>query len=238
MSLRLGWEEVMNDKKLGIIAGMGPFAATYFIKRVLEFTDAEKEWDNFRMLVDYNVFIPSRTRALLYGETSPKQEIINTINGLEKMGADMIAVPCNSAHGWYEEVSDNINLHWLNIIQVTSDAVKKRHIDKALIISAYVPYAKKLYDKFIDTVYPTKQEQESIYKLIERLKLGESPVIIKRDFHDIIYQYEDKVDGIVIACTEPSMLFRKDEYVFNGFKIVDSTNEYAKKCVEIIKGEE
>jgi len=32
------------------------------------------------------------------------------------------------------------------------------------------------------------------------------------------------------------MLFDMDELEWNSFQIVDSTNEYAKKCVEICKG--
>lgn len=65
-------------KTLGVIAGMGPFASTYFLRRVLQFTPAKKERDHFRMFADYNVFIPSRTRALLYGEESPALKMIET----------------------------------------------------------------------------------------------------------------------------------------------------------------
>ena len=222
--------------KLGVVAGMGPFASTYFLHRVLELTPAKKEWDYFRMFVDFNMSIPSRTRALLYGETSPAPEMIKTINNLEKMGADLIAVPCNSAHGWYEEVSKHINIPWLNLIRVTSGAVKQQKMNKVLVISAYVPATLKLYDDYLNAIYPTELERKAIYQLIERLKLGESPEIIKKEFFWVISHYRNKVDGIVIACTEPSMLFGINETNWNGFQIVDSTNEYAKKCVEICKG--
>lgn len=222
--------------KLGVVAGMGPFASTYFLHRVLEFTPAKKEWDYFRIFADFNVFIPSRTRALLYGETSPAPEIVKTINKLQKMGADIIAVPCNSAHGWYYEVSEHINIPWLNLIKVTSDAVKKRGMNKVMVISAYVPVAMKLYDKYINAIYPTNAERQAICQLIERLKLGENTKIVKNEFSKVIGHYRDKVDCLVIACTEPSMLFGINETSWNGFQIVDSTNEYAKKCVEICKG--
>jgi len=223
-------------KKLGVVAGMGPFAATYFIKRVLQFTPAEKEWDYFRIFADYNTQIPSRTRAMLYGEASPANEMIRTINELTIAGADVVAVPCNSAHGWYEEVSKEIMTPWLNLIEVTADAVKQRNINKALIVSAYVPATKKMYDKYLNTVYPTDEERKEIYQLIERLKLNESATVIKKEFYNIISHYKDEVDGIVIACTEPSMLFAMDELEWKSFQVVDSTNEYAKKCVEICKG--
>jgi len=222
---------------LGIIAGMGPFAATYFMKRVLQLTPAKKEWDHFRMFADYNVFIPSRTRSLLYGEESPAPKMIETINGLEKAGADLIAVPCNSGHGWYEEVSKQINIPWLNLIEVTSEAAKKRGVDKPLVVGAYVTVTKQVYDKYLDNViYLTESEREKVYDIIERLKIDEDKDVIKKEFYEIVKPYKDKVDGIIIACTEPSMLFDINETEWKSFQIIDSTNEYAKRCVEVCKG--
>jgi len=222
---------------LGVVAGMGPFAATYFLKRVLQLTPAKKEWDHFRMFADYNVFIPSRTRSLLYGEASPAPKMIETINGLEKAGADLAVVPCNSGHGWYDEVSKKINIPWLNLIEVTSEMAKKRGIDKLLVIGAYVTVTKKLYNKYLDNiVYLKEPEKQKVYDIIERLKLDEDRNVIKKEFYEIVKPYKEKVDGIIIACTEPSMLFNIDETEWKDFQIVDSTNEYAKRCVEICKG--
>ena len=226
-------------KVLGVIAGMGPFAATYFLKRVLQLTPVEKEWDHFRMIADYNVFIPSRTRALLYGESSPAPRMIDTINGLEKAGVDLVAVPCNSGHGWYDEVSSRIGIPWLNLIEVTADVVKQRDVERALVISAYVPVALKLYDKYLDNiVYLKESERQIVYHLIEQLKLNKSRTVIKKRLYDVVSPYEDIVDAIVIACTEPSMLFDIGEKKWGSFELIDSTNEYAKRCVEICKGVE
>ena len=224
-------------KTLGVIAGMGPFASTYFLQRVLQLTPAKKEWDHFRMIADYNVFIPSRTRALLYGESSPAPKMIETINGLEKAGADLVAVPCNSGHGWYDEVSRSVGIPWLNLIEVTADAVKQRDVKSTLIISAYVPVTLKLYDKYLDNIiYLKENERQVVYQLIEQLKLNKNRDVIKKKLYDVVSSYEDKVDAIIIACTEPSMLFDIDEKVWNSFEVIDSTNEYAKRCVEICKG--
>jgi len=186
------------------------------------------------MVAYYNTQIPSRTRALLYGEESPAPKLIETIKVLEDAKADLIAVPCNSGHGWYREVSNKINLEWLNIIEITSSAVIRDNIKKALVISAYVPRQLRLYDDFLDNViYLEEQEMYKIYELIERLKINEDKEVIKQELWNIIKKYEDKADGIIIACTEPSMLFESTEKTFGSFKIIDSTHEYAKKCVEL-----
>jgi len=204
---------------------------------MFQLTPAEKEWDYFRIIADYNPFVPSRTKALLYGEEAPTSELVRTIENLQNMGASLVAVPCNSAHGWYDGVSEFIKIPWLNLIKVTANAVKKRNIEGVLVIGAYVPVEKRLYDKYLDdTEYLNDSKYTKVYQLIEELKSDGDRIEIKKKFSDILKPYKNKIDGVVIACTELSMLFGMDEPEWNGFQVIDSTNEYAKKCVEICKG--
>ena len=223
-------------KTLGIIPSMGPLAGTYFINRVLEFTPAKKEWEYFHILADYNMSIPSRTRALLYNEKSPVKETVNTINKLGEWGAHMVAIPCNSVHFWYKDVSDLIKIPWLNMIETVSSVVKKKNLTDVLVIGGYATVQGKLYDQYLDnTHYLSENDNKELYNLIEKLKLKGNDESLKKEFYNIVKPYENKVDGIVIACTEPSMLFGVDESCWHSFQIIDSTNEYAKKCVELCK---
>jgi aspartate racemase len=223
-------------KILGVVAGCGPFASNYFINRVLQLTPAKKEWEYFRIVADYNTFVPSRTRALLYGEKSPTSEIIRTIENLENMGANLVAIPCNSVHGWYDEVLRCIKLYWLNLIETTANTVKQRKIERVLVLGNYVTIKKRLYDKYLDnTIYLKNWEYERLYQLIEQLKLNENNDEIKKELYFLIKSYNTKVEGIIIACTELSMLFGLNESEWKGFQIINSTDEYAKQCVEICK---
>jgi len=215
---------------------MEPLAGTYFLKRVLQLTPAKDEWEHFPMIADFNTQIPSRTRSLLYNEESPAPKIIQTIGNLQTMGVDLVAVPCNSAHGWYEEVSGYISIPWLNMIKITSDVVKSFKVESILVVGAYVTVVKKLYDKYLDnTVYMDSREYKKLFELIAKLKVGADKNDVKQKLRNLTNKYRGEAEGILIACTEPSMLFGIDEKYWNGFRIIDSTNEYAKKCVEICK---
>lgn len=224
-------------KTLGVIAGMGPFASTNFIHRILELTPAPKEWDHIRIKVDYNITIPSRTRCLLYDEPSPLAGIIDTVNGLARAGSDLVAVPCNSAHYWYKAAQSELEIPWLNIIEITAQRVQELGIQRPLIAGAYVTVTQRIYDEFLEgTCYLSEPEMNRLFRMIERLKLGECRQAVKRDFLDLIAPYQDKVDGLVLACTEPSMLFDSDERSVGSLRIIDSMHEYAKRCVELFKG--
>ena len=79
-------------KTLGILGGMGPFASNFFVKRVLDLSPATTDHEHFRIIVDHNPHIPSRTRAILYGEESPAPYTIDAINKLQEHGADLVAL--------------------------------------------------------------------------------------------------------------------------------------------------
>jgi len=219
----------MRDNDIsGIVGGMGYYATNFFIRRIIELTGAKKEWDNPNIIVHYNPTIPSRTRALLYGEESPADGTINCINNLTKLGVKRVYIPCNSMHYWYKEVSRKISIPWVNLLKsIKADG-------KSLILGAYATIKMGLYDKYLDTIYLSRLDEKKVYNLIEMLKVNETQ-IIKKELHKILKNY--CADNIILACTELSMAFSLDEKEFGGKNLIDSTTEYASRFVLDVKGE-
>ena len=58
----------MYREKVGIIGGFGAYATLNFYKRLLEEFASESERNYPHIIMDNNFTMPSRTRALLYGE--------------------------------------------------------------------------------------------------------------------------------------------------------------------------
>ena len=90
-------------KKLGIIGGLGPMATAYFLERVTQMCDAKKDQEHIQIVLISNPAIPDRTKFLL-GESnnSPLPLIIKSAEQLRTMGAEVIAIPCITAHCYYE----------------------------------------------------------------------------------------------------------------------------------------
>ncbi len=127
-------------KKLGILGGMGPYATVDFMKLVMDHTDASKDWEHIHMIVDCNTQIPSRTRALMYGEEDPCKAMIRSCQMLS-VYSDIIAIPCNSAMYWYDKLDINhlMRRPITNIIEITSSIVDQWGYQRALILSGYIP---------------------------------------------------------------------------------------------------
>ena len=224
-----------KEKILGILGGMGPYATLHFLKQILDVTPAKKDWEHLRLLIDNNVKIPSRTRAILYNEESPVNQMVESINGLAKIGADFVAVPCNSAHFFYDEVTPQITIPWPNIVQITSEVLKQAQKKHPLILGGYVTVEKKIYSKYLDNAaYLDTEGNNFIMEIIEEIKLTNALSFDKtKRFREILRKRRGEIDSVVLACTELPIIFSEDE--IEGFSVIDPDLEYAKAVVHFAK---
>lgn len=228
------------EKVVGILGGMGPYATADIFLKILQATPAEKDWEHLRIIVDNNPKIPSRTRAVILGEESPLPAMIETARNLENAGADLIIIPCNSAHFYMDDLRRNIDVPILSIIEITAKHIAKEFpkFDKVGILGGLVTMRKRLYDhelkKYeISTVVPEEKDQDTIVNVIENLKLGKKDQELIRDVTNV----SKKLIGqgakcIVLACTELSILFNGKPI---GIPVIDSNKLLAEETVKIAK---
>jgi aspartate racemase len=226
--------KISKEPVLGILGGMGPYATIDFVRNIYDLTKGvSKDSDHIRIIADNNVKIPSRTRAILYKEESPVEGMISSLEGLEKMGASVIAVPCNSAHYFYNDVKKKSNANWLNMIEVVSTSVFKKNLESPLIFGGYVTVTKKIYSNLIPNAkYLEEAGNNIMYSLIEDLK------VCSNDYDSKITQlielfHNSGCDSILLACTELTAIAAAFEN--HGIHIIDSNKEYALSLINLIK---
>lgn len=88
----------MNKRILGILGGMGPAATADLYAKIVALTDASSDGEHIRTIIDSNVNIPDRTAAILAGCESPLEEMEAALDNLVCSGAEVIIIPCNTAH--------------------------------------------------------------------------------------------------------------------------------------------
>ncbi len=217
-----------RDTKIGILGGMGPYATSYFLKRFLDITPVKLEKDHFHTIIDNNVKIPSRTRAVKYNEQSPVDDIVNSINNLGKIGCSYVMLPCNSAHYFYKVVNAKINIPWLNMIEIVSNKMLNLNYTKPLILGGFVTTEKKVYSQYLPkSVYLSDKENRIIESIIEEIKSKNkinksSEKILKK----MVINHTDSIDSILLACTELPIAIK--ENYFEGKKTISSIDEYIK----------
>ena len=116
----------MEKKTLGIIGGVGPLATMFIGEMIVRLTDAEKDQDHVNMVITNNTNIPDRT-AFILGESTedPVPVIVSDAHRLEQAGAEIIAIPCNTAHSFYEEIDEGTTLPVIDMIRETAMRAKE-----------------------------------------------------------------------------------------------------------------
>jgi len=221
-------KKIDREITIGILGGMGPYATNFFFKRLLDLTPVKLDKDHFHTIIDNNVKIPSRTRAVKYHEQSPVGDIIKSINNLSKIGCSYVMLPCNSAHYFHDPVSKNIDIPWLNMIEIVSNKILFLNYSKPLILGGYITTEKKIYSKYLPkSVYLSANENREIESIIEEIKIeNKLNKNSEKTLKSIIKNYEDSIDSILLGCTELPIVINKSH--FEGKKAISSIDEYIK----------
>ena len=87
-------------KIVGIIGGVGPAAGLDLHRKILlESGQATRDQEHLEVLLHTNPRVPDRTRFLLRkSRVNPSHELIRSAGLLVRAGAELLAVPCMTAH--------------------------------------------------------------------------------------------------------------------------------------------
>ncbi|MBD3275315.1 MAG: amino acid racemase [Candidatus Marinimicrobia bacterium] len=206
---------ITREKIVGILGGMGPAATIDFMSRVLRNTPAEDDEDHIQMFINHNPKVPSRIKALIdkTGE-SPAPVLQKMARNLESMGADFLAMPCNTSHYYLSEIQDVIKIPILNMIDLTVDAVisNAKNIRKVGILASTAVlnvniYSEAFQNKNITVIKPQDEQQQKIMEVIKAVKRNDMGQNLTSTLNEVINDLIEKgVEAIVIGCTEISVV--------------------------------
>jgi aspartate racemase len=106
---------------LGVLGGMGPLAGATFLQRLTLLTPAERDQDHIPAVLWSDPRVPDRTAARLLGGQDPLPALLRGIRGLEAAGCGAVAIPCNTAHGWFDAMQAATRLPILHIVEAAMD---------------------------------------------------------------------------------------------------------------------
>lgn len=205
-------------KKLGVIGGMGPLASVDFLRRLIQKTSVLGDGDHIHTLLDNNPRIPDRTEYICNGGISPLEEIVSSALTLERMGADLLVMPCNTAHYLYDDILSSISLPFINMIDSTLASIKKG--SSVGLMATPGTYEGRIYERsahkyHIHIVLPDDEVKLIIRDIIYGIKKG-IPIdsyYIREGFSRVLHHFRRKgVDKVILGCTELSLIPPPIEY--------------------------
>ena len=137
----------MEKKTIGIIGGMGPLATADLFEKIVGHTKAACDQEHLHVVIDSNTNIPDRTAALLHGGADPLPELAKSAGRLEKMGADVLIMPCNTAHNYYDGIAAAVSVPVLHMVRLTAQALVERGVKKAGLLASDGTVRTGIYQK-------------------------------------------------------------------------------------------
>lgn len=198
----------MEKKVIGILGGMGPLATADLFRKMVEHTRAGRDQDHPRILVDCNTNIPDRTAALLHGGTDPVPELTAAARNLERGGAQVIAMPCNTAHGFYDAVQAAVAVPVLHMIRLTAQALTERGVDAAGLLATDGTiqtgiYQRSFQDTGVTLLTPEAEDQQAVMDLIYRgVKAGRRDFDASAARRTMEHLLERGAQTLILGCTE------------------------------------
>ena len=230
----------MEKKIIGIIGGMGPLATADLFEKITLHTRAQRDQDHLRILIDSNTNIPDRTAALLHGGQDPTPQLTASAALLERMGAQVLIMPCNTAHNYYDAVAGAVHIPVLHMIRLTAQALQTRGVAAAGLLATDGTVETGIYQRTfagtgIDLLTPEPERERAIMDMIYRgVKAGDlryDASAARRAMDSLLRQ---GAQTLILGCTElplAAKLYQLD------YPFTDPTLELALGAIRFAGGE-
>ncbi len=223
-------------KTLGILGGLGPAASVYFYQLITRHTEALCDQDHLDIILISKASIPDRTDYILgKSEKSPLPSMTEGVKKLAEAGAQLIAVPCNTAHYFYDELERLSPVPVLNIVKETVFLAQSAGIRKLGIMATAGTVLSGTYQKVcsscgVEAVLPCEASQQTLMDIIYKdIKTAKNPDM--NAFLAVAAElYANGAEAIVLGCTELSLIQGLENYP--NFRFIDSLHVLAFRAIQ------
>jgi len=224
------------SRLLGVLGGMGPLATVDFLKKLIEETPAHRDQEHVPVIVYAVPQIPDRPTAITGNGESPVPYMLAGIHTLKNAGAQAVAIACNTAHYWYDELVAQGGLPILHIADAACAALPAQEVRRVGLLATEGTVAAGFYQsriaaRGIECMMSTKEDQQTlVLPAIECVKhndLAQAHALATRAAHHLL---DNGAQAIVMGCTEIPLAI---EYQLSNVsrQCIDATRALARSCV-------
>lgn len=207
-------------KKLGILGGMGPLCTAMFYQKLVKNTKASKDQDHIPTVIISDPQIPDRTEAIL---TKKNEDILlknikEDLENLQQQGVSNIAIPCNTMHYYYDTFKAYTSVNIINMVEETLLYCKKINAENIAVLGTLATMNCGIYEKYANdigiNIIPMEEKVKN-FTMDTIYQIKETNETSHKEFLDMVENLKNtKVDAIILACTELSLIDDISTYDF------------------------
>jgi aspartate racemase len=223
-------------KTVGILGGMGPEATAAFYTHIIELTDASRDQEHLPVIIYSEPRIPDRTAFLLGQGKSPLPWLLCAAQILEQAGAELISMPCNTAHVFWNEIAASVEVPVLNIIEETTEEIAGtvRPVGddsrpRIGLIATRGTLGTGLYQGAFEQrglipLTPPPEMQGRVQEVIEWIKADETKKEASFEIGKCVeYLERQGAVGVVLGCTELGLVLDAEQFeipVYDSLRVL------------------
>ena len=218
---------------LGVLGGMGPAATLEFLTRLQAYTPAEKDQDHLRVIADINPKAPDRN-VPGSGAGATLAEMAGALAGA---GAQVLAMPCNTAHAHADLIQRASGLPLVDMIALAAEAAARTGAMRAGVLGtkgALKLYREYLAARAMGLVALSPERQEAFMVTLYRIKSGDLGADVKREIQSHAEALRaDGAEVLIAGCTEVPLVLGGGDV---KLELIDPGDLLARRCVGVCLG--
>ena len=246
---------MLGRKIIGIVGGVGPFAGVDLQQKILASTEASADQEFLPALIISDPEQIADRTAFLRGKTAvnPAAALAAQLQLLDKMGATVAGIPCNTAHApqIFDEMLDichrnNLSLRCLHMINEVGQTLKAGfpEVHRVGVLSTIGTYEAGFYPRILaemgftavlperplldNTIHPAIYDPEYGIKACGRDALQAREDLLLA----VSILVEQGAEAVILGCTELPLVFPEKE--LDGVPLIDPTAILARALIREI----
>ncbi|OQX29912.1 MAG: hypothetical protein B0D92_01150 [Spirochaeta sp. LUC14_002_19_P3] len=242
-----------NTRIIGIVGGVGPYAGLDINTKIFDNTSAGSDQEHLEVyLLSCSKYIADRTEYLNSPDTikNPAFAMFNVIEKLSRIGAELIGIPCNTAHSpaIFNQIKtlinkNNIHVELLHMIEEVRKHICKElfHVSKIGLLCTLGTYRSEVYQNCLaansnlTVLVPEEQDKVRVHSAIYDKDFGikavSNPVTEKSV--NILYEMIEKLkkmgaQAIIEGCTEIPLALKNTDI---GIPLIDPASILARALI-------
>ena len=185
--------------------------------------------------------LTSKGRFFGLSLASPAPVLIDMAQGLCRQGADLLAMPCNTAHHYHAEIAAAVDVPLPNMAELAATHVAATHprAGRVGLLASSALRAIRIYEPHFEAVgarvlNPGEERQDALMGLIRAIKAGRSVPGAARALSQASAELEAAgAQCFLVACTELSLVSATPRLPLPVF---DAAELLAREVVRRVRG--
>jgi aspartate racemase len=206
-------------KIIGILGGMGPEASADLYQQLIDrfYRRAGSDMHGYPHIIINNIPVPDiyQQAGIPIGKYLGEQTAV-----LEKAGAQVIGIACNSAHNYFNEIRNELkgSAEVIDMIAEVASSVRNAGFRKVGLMSTTMSkllYLRALDREGLSVLALTPDEQIHVENIIHQILSGLKTISLRDSLKDTAASLMSKgAECIILGCTDLPLLLKSSDVQF------------------------